>query len=685
MLEIKNVTVQFKEKVVLDNLSLKLPDVGLVTLSGKSGVGKSTFLNLIAGLIKNYEGKVIFEANFKKERDLFYNQVETNLFSFLTVKENFKIFLDDKEFKEALEYINKYELNYLINRKVELISSGEKNRINLIIALVKKAKIILLDEPLANVDIETKPLLLKEIEKLSEKALVIVCHHLEESDELKINIEEKEKQTNTIEKGKRKLLLNSLVYNLNKSRKVPLIYHLTLYLILIIALVAFLVFNTKKEELYKNGLLKNDVTIIVQDPIKINTNNTGYYQTLDYEISSETYNDERVNFSHDKLIITDKLCTKGTKTKLEDGTIYISDYLYQLTSNNGYLALDGPSIDLPYGLSSIMLVSNYHIQEVNVKSSFLDSRNNKINFNEKKLKLAIYETNFKEFLREEAPDSRTVLWQAQHYYFNVYMNKNTLENITTDSKEYPLYFNDNALFKDNVDDNTFIFKDPKSFLNYASLEYKDIYEKYYNEKNINPLMEALYDKEFTFNFEYDDNIITKTLVNKTSNFNYHNYNSATRTLNIGISPNLYNELLNAYNFVFDTIKYQGRDVYFIDIDDPNFLENMEQIMNDNFLFLNQKHEINELLTNFKKVQKPFKIIFYALISLALVSYICYFIFYLIPDFKKLKYLKLRGYTYRDIFVLNYLPSILIEIIYLGLLFGLTSLIIGPLKVLLKIV
>lgn len=685
MLEIKNVTVKFKEKVVLDNLSLKLPDVGLVTLSGKSGVGKSTFLNLIAGLIKNYEGKVIFEANFKKERDLFYNQVETNLFSFLTVKENFKIFLDDKEFKEALEYINKYELNYLINRKVELISSGEKNRINLIIALVKKAKIILLDEPLANVDIETKPLLLKEIEKLSEKALVIVCHHLEESDELKINIEEKEKQTNTIEKGKRKLLLNSLVYNLNKSRKVPLIYHLTLYLILIIALVAFLVFNTKKEELYKNGLLKNDVTIIVQDPIKIKTNNTGYYQTLDYEISSETYNDERVNFSHDKLIITDKLCTKGTKTKLEDDTIYISDYLYQLTSNNGYLALDGPSIDLPYGLSSIMLVSNYHIQEVNVKSSFLDSRNNKINFNEKKLKLAIYETNFKEFLREEAPDSRTVLWQAQHYYFNVYMNKNTLENITTDSEEFPLYFDDNALFKDNVDDNTFIFKDPKSFLNYASLEYKDIYEKYYNEKNIKPLMEALKNKEFTFNFEYDDNIITKTLVNKTSNFNYHNYNSATRTLNIGISPNLYNELLNAYNFVFDTIKYQGRDIYFIDIDDPNFFENMEQIMNDNFLFLNQKHEINELLTNFKKVQKPFKIIFYALISLALVSYICYFIFYLIPDFKKLKYLKLRSYTYKDIFILNYLPSILIEIIYICLLFSLASLIVGPLKVLLKIV
>ena len=65
MLEIKNVTVKFKEKVVIDNLSLKLPDVGLVTLSGKSGAGKSTFLNLIAGLIKNYEGKVIFEANFK--------------------------------------------------------------------------------------------------------------------------------------------------------------------------------------------------------------------------------------------------------------------------------------------------------------------------------------------------------------------------------------------------------------------------------------------------------------------------------------------------------------------------------------------------------------------------------------------------------------------------------------------
>ncbi len=685
MLEIKNVTVKFKEKVVIDNLSLKLPDVGLVTLSGKSGAGKSTFLNLIAGLIKKHDGKVIYETNFKKERDLFYNKVETNLFSFLTVKENFKMFLDDKEFKEALEYINKYELNYLINRKVELISSGEKNRINLIIALVKKAKIILLDEPLANVDIESKPLLLKEIEKLSERALVIVAHHLEESDELKITIEEKENHNDSSLKGKRKLLLNSLVYNLNKSRKVPLIYHLTLYLILIIALVAFLVFNTKKEELYKNGLLKNDVTIVVQDPIKIKTDNKGYYQTLDYEISSETYNNERVNFSHDKLIITDKLCTKGTKTKLEDDTIYISDYLYQLTSNNGYLALDGPSIDLPYGLSSIMLVSNYHIQEVNVKSSFLDSRNNKINFNEKKLKLAIYETNFKEFLREEAPDSRTVLWQAQHYYFNVYMNKNTLENITTDSEEFPLYFDDNALFKDNVDDNTFIFKDPKSFLNYASLEYKDIYEKYYNEKNIKPLMEALKNKEFTFNFLYNDNIITKKLVNKTSNFNYHNYNSATRTLNIGISPNLYNEFLNTCNFVFDTIKYQGRDVYFIDVDDPNFLENMEQIMNDNFLFLNQKHEINELLTNFNKVQKPFKIIFYALISLALVSYICYFIFYLIPDFKKLKYLKLRGYTYKDIFILNYLPSILIEIIYICLLFSLASLIVGPLKVLLKIV
>lgn len=176
----------------LDGISLTLPDKGMVFVVGKSGSGKSTFLNILGGLDKPSSGDVSFNGNrfstFKdKQFSNYRNNVigfifqEFNLLDSMTVSENIAVPLSLQSVKEkgkrVAEALRKVELEGYEKRKTNQLSGGEKQRVAIARALVKEPKLILADEPTGNLDSETSGTVFKLLKKLSRDYLVVVVTH----------------------------------------------------------------------------------------------------------------------------------------------------------------------------------------------------------------------------------------------------------------------------------------------------------------------------------------------------------------------------------------------------------------------------------------------------------------------------------------------------------------------------
>lgn len=196
MLELKNVTKVYKTKSgqvnALDGVSLTFPETGLVFISGKSGCGKTTLLNVIGGLdgIDSGEiallGKSFFsftQGDYDDYRNTFIGFIfqEYNLLSEFTVEKNIEIALElqgrsgDKEELDAL--LKEVEIDELRNRKPSELSGGQRQRVAIARALVKKPRIIMADEPTGALDSNTGEQVFELLKKLSKDKLVIVVSH----------------------------------------------------------------------------------------------------------------------------------------------------------------------------------------------------------------------------------------------------------------------------------------------------------------------------------------------------------------------------------------------------------------------------------------------------------------------------------------------------------------------------
>ena len=197
MIELKNVSKSYRlangvEKKALNCVSLNFPDTGLVFVVGKSGSGKSTLLNIIGGLDKEDNGKVIVDGKslkyFKNEDyDYYRNEYigfvhqEANLIPDYNVYENIMISLKLKGMKISYEDCDKLldylSLNDLGNRNINELSGGEKMRVSIARALVKNPKILICDEPTGSIDLETGNQIFKILKSVSKNRLVIVVTH----------------------------------------------------------------------------------------------------------------------------------------------------------------------------------------------------------------------------------------------------------------------------------------------------------------------------------------------------------------------------------------------------------------------------------------------------------------------------------------------------------------------------
>ena len=205
-LTLENLTKKFEGSdknssatVAVDNFSFEIPDGKLVALLGPSGCGKSTTLNLICGLIKPTSGKIYFGTDDVTDMPpekrgvgmVFQNYA---LYPHLTVRQNIMFPLQNFKGKErlskqemqkrTLEAASLVQIEEYLDRKPSELSGGQMQRVAIARAIVKLPRVLLLDEPLSNLDARLRLATREEIRRIQSKThitTVFVTHDQEEA------------------------------------------------------------------------------------------------------------------------------------------------------------------------------------------------------------------------------------------------------------------------------------------------------------------------------------------------------------------------------------------------------------------------------------------------------------------------------------------------------------------------
>lgn len=193
MIEIKNITIKFPDKVIFENFSLTLDKNEIYCIVGKSGRGKSCLLRAICGLQK-YSGEIIVNGKLikKPSRDIGLVYQDYNNFPWLKVIDNvlFPIKIirkptkDDKD--KAMEILKVFELENDYDKYPAQLSGGMKQRLALSSIIMQNPPVLLMDEPLSALDQETRENLQNFIIHFNNlnNQIIIVTHSMEEAEKL---------------------------------------------------------------------------------------------------------------------------------------------------------------------------------------------------------------------------------------------------------------------------------------------------------------------------------------------------------------------------------------------------------------------------------------------------------------------------------------------------------------------
>src|SRR6185312_3048602 len=198
-LQVKNLSKEFKTRsnkteyvTAFENIDLTINDGEFVCIVGPSGCGKSTLLNILAGLDKPTEGEIILNGHQIEgtgpDRIMVFQ--ENALFPWLKVVENVEFGLKiaglqrDKRRQIALAHLETMQLTKFSDSYVYQLSGGMKQRVALARALVMDPEILLMDEPFASLDSQTRDLLSVELQLIwskTKKTVIFVTHNIMES------------------------------------------------------------------------------------------------------------------------------------------------------------------------------------------------------------------------------------------------------------------------------------------------------------------------------------------------------------------------------------------------------------------------------------------------------------------------------------------------------------------------
>ncbi len=195
IIELKNITVEFDGEKVLDNLNLSIKDREFVTLLGQSGCGKTTTLRIIAGFIQSQTGDVFFDGKSVKGIPPYRRPVNT-VFQRYALFPNYNVYdniafglrvskVPENEIKQRVKDMLKLvNLQGFEKRSVAKLSGGQQQRVAIARAVINQPKVLLLDEPLAALDLKLRKDMQNELKKIQRTlgiTFIYVTHDQEEA------------------------------------------------------------------------------------------------------------------------------------------------------------------------------------------------------------------------------------------------------------------------------------------------------------------------------------------------------------------------------------------------------------------------------------------------------------------------------------------------------------------------
>ena len=197
-LSLKNISKKYKDKEIIKNISFDIKEGELICILGPSGCGKTTLLNIIGGFISNFSGDILLsDENINnippEKREIATVFQSYGLFTHKNVIDNvsygLKLLKIDKNTREnrAKEMLEKVGLASYEKKKIKELSGGEQQRVAIARSMVLNPKLLLLDEPLSNLDVHLRDVMRKEIKRIQKQfgvTMIIVTHDQEDAFKL---------------------------------------------------------------------------------------------------------------------------------------------------------------------------------------------------------------------------------------------------------------------------------------------------------------------------------------------------------------------------------------------------------------------------------------------------------------------------------------------------------------------
>ena len=183
LIDINDVSKIYGNEIALNHVDLKIEPGKIIGLLGPNGSGKTTLIKLINGLIPLTSGEIKVDnrpVGIESKKIISYLPERTYLDPNMSVIECmnfFKDFYEDFDLVRAYELVSKLDIN--LNKKLSTLSKGTKEKVQLILVMSRRAKVYILDEPIAGVDPAARDYILDIImNNFNEGSTLIICTHL---------------------------------------------------------------------------------------------------------------------------------------------------------------------------------------------------------------------------------------------------------------------------------------------------------------------------------------------------------------------------------------------------------------------------------------------------------------------------------------------------------------------------
>ena len=190
ILEFKNISLSYGNRIILDNINFKINEGQIFGMLGPNGVGKSSIFNLITGLISPKYGQILINGHDATRFPIYLRTKQFKVgyvpqyggyFNDLSLHDNLKaiseIIIKDRNLRsQRINYvISKFELDSLKDIKAKYLSGGQKRKLLIALALISAPKVLLLDEPIAALDVLTIKMLQEIIVNLQQESRITIC------------------------------------------------------------------------------------------------------------------------------------------------------------------------------------------------------------------------------------------------------------------------------------------------------------------------------------------------------------------------------------------------------------------------------------------------------------------------------------------------------------------------------